>query len=49
MIHQASTKELADKYETKTTILLIVLHVHTIHEVKMVGIMSYHMRTNDLT
>ena len=38
MIHQVSTKELADKYEAKITILLIVLHVHTItiHEVKTV-------------
>ena len=36
MIHQVSTKELADKYETKITTLLIVLHVHTMHEVKTV-------------
>ena len=36
MIHEVSTKELADKYEAKITILLIVLHVHTIHEVKTV-------------
>ena len=49
MIHQISTKELADKYEAKITILLIVLHVHTIHEVEMVEMVWNYVISNDPT
>ena len=50
--NQASIIELADKYEVKTTILYLIINRfthHTIHEVEMVEIMSYHMRTSDPT